>query len=527
MHPLTRRCCSHFGSGSLPIFRALTRHRVSRGSLNNLLYAPLPSWFARRNHDAPSESQHADAVVIGAGPAGIAVVGNLLESAPRAKVVWIDRSFEGGSIGQYYREIPSYSPAGDFLAYARALRTFRDICDAAPKPNAITALQGFDPELTCPLTHAADMLKLVSDGLAQHGRVNTVLGIVTQVVRSSKTKQWKVTLLPPSIGHTQPPQTYTTPMVVYCTGTRPHTNKLPSPGIPRLSLDTGLAPSRLAKLLPADGKKRTVAVIGDGHSAVLALRNLVRLAAAAAGSHPPLLRIRWFTRRRALRYVEDGREWGQLVNEYDGLTGEAARFARSQLEGEKLGPPHLPPPLREGEGNGEEGKGKKRSDAARYITRFVLPEVDVGRLKGAAAERVREAAEREAMKGDLEGVDFVLQAVGFVRARLPETRPGLTASDGPIGKPKRLVFNGLMGSFFPDSTSMDRVMGLFGAGSAFPEQVLTSEGWRAPAVGVWRFMQFAQRIVPRWVEGTRTGGFKRRVDRDRRVEERKKYHQWF
>jgi hypothetical protein len=72
------------------------------------------------------------------------------------------------------------------VEYARALKTFRDICDAAPQPNAITALQGLDFEMTCPLNHAADMLKLVSDGLLKHERVNPVLGNVTQAVRSSK-----------------------------------------------------------------------------------------------------------------------------------------------------------------------------------------------------------------------------------------------------------------------------------------------------------------------------------------------------
>lgn len=39
----------------------------------------------------------------------MAVVGNLLVKIPREKIVWIDRSFEGGSINQFYREIPRYA----------------------------------------------------------------------------------------------------------------------------------------------------------------------------------------------------------------------------------------------------------------------------------------------------------------------------------------------------------------------------------------------------------------------------------
>lgn len=50
--------------------------------------------------------KQADAIVIGGGPAGIAAVGNLLDHLPDARVVWVDRSFEGGAISTLYREIP-------------------------------------------------------------------------------------------------------------------------------------------------------------------------------------------------------------------------------------------------------------------------------------------------------------------------------------------------------------------------------------------------------------------------------------
>lgn len=45
------------------------------------------------------------AVVVGAGPAGIAVVGNLLEQK-KAPVLWIDHKFQGGRLNEYYREVP-------------------------------------------------------------------------------------------------------------------------------------------------------------------------------------------------------------------------------------------------------------------------------------------------------------------------------------------------------------------------------------------------------------------------------------
>lgn len=45
------------------------------------------------------------AVVVGAGPAGIAVVGNLLEQK-KAPILWVDHKFQGGRLNEYYREVP-------------------------------------------------------------------------------------------------------------------------------------------------------------------------------------------------------------------------------------------------------------------------------------------------------------------------------------------------------------------------------------------------------------------------------------
>lgn len=57
------------------------------------------------NHDAPARSSY-EAVVVGAGPAGIAVVGNLLEQGKKP-VLWLDDAFKSGRLYQYYREVPS------------------------------------------------------------------------------------------------------------------------------------------------------------------------------------------------------------------------------------------------------------------------------------------------------------------------------------------------------------------------------------------------------------------------------------
>lgn len=49
-----------------------------------------------------------EAVVVGAGPAGVTVVGNLLERKVEP-ILWVDNAFNGGRINSAYREVPRYA----------------------------------------------------------------------------------------------------------------------------------------------------------------------------------------------------------------------------------------------------------------------------------------------------------------------------------------------------------------------------------------------------------------------------------
>lgn len=60
------------------------------------------------------------AVVVGAGPAGVAVVGNLLEQK-KAPILWVDDIFQGGRLNKYYRAVPRF--VATLLSYSRDLTT--------------------------------------------------------------------------------------------------------------------------------------------------------------------------------------------------------------------------------------------------------------------------------------------------------------------------------------------------------------------------------------------------------------------
>lgn len=55
--------------------------------------------------DAKQAAKKYEAVVVGAGPAGLAVIGNLLERDIKP-ILWVDGKFSGGRLNEYYREVP-------------------------------------------------------------------------------------------------------------------------------------------------------------------------------------------------------------------------------------------------------------------------------------------------------------------------------------------------------------------------------------------------------------------------------------
>lgn len=109
-----------------------------------------------------------EAVVVGGGPAGLAVVGNLLQALPqRRQQLWVDPSFTAGRVNAKYREVPSNTKVDLFLQFARALEPFRQVLERVPTPNAIAALEALQQDKGCELGKAADMCALLTEGLAK------------------------------------------------------------------------------------------------------------------------------------------------------------------------------------------------------------------------------------------------------------------------------------------------------------------------------------------------------------------------
>ncbi|CAI7652464.1 unnamed protein product [Penicillium glandicola] len=384
------------------------------------------------------------AVVVGAGPAGVAVMGNLLERQ-LGTITWIDPSFEAGRVHSKYREVPSNTKVSLFQAFAKATQPFQKVIDNTKSPNAFTKLAKLDQEATCPLGFAADMIRGLTDGLMKMEQVYACHGSVKSANLNESTSSWTICIKQNS---SEDLEIIEATRLILCTGSFPTTAPIPVAGlnIQRLDLDLVLKPSELEKTLPSD-RPISVAIVGASHSAILAILNLTKLAQT---SHP-LLRINWFT-RHPLRYAEYKDGW--VLRDNTGLKGLAAEFARSELADDKLPTSHAGQVLAK-----IDCAGGKEIEAAQYHK--YLP-----------------------------GCDYLVQAVGYTRTSLPDLSKN--------GVPLLMSYDHDTGMFHePGRTSV--IPGLFGAGIAFPERVVDPHGNEEYAVGFWKFMKFLKRVVPSWV----------------------------
>lgn len=87
-----------FGAANRPFVLAIRTLAASTRLFSN---------SAKYHQVTPISNMHSsyEAVVVGSGPAGVAVVGNLLEQK-KTPILWVDDELSGGRLNKYYREVP-------------------------------------------------------------------------------------------------------------------------------------------------------------------------------------------------------------------------------------------------------------------------------------------------------------------------------------------------------------------------------------------------------------------------------------
>jgi len=337
-------------------------------------------------------------LIIGAGPAGILSVGKLIDQGVAAEeIAWVDPFFQVGDLGRLWSQVPSNTLVRLFTQFLRSCQAFEyELCTKKHE------IHRAEPQLTCPLRLIVEPLQWISDHLRR--RVHAFLGRVDHLV--FKQRGWQVF----SAGNQLLAKN-----IVLAIGSDPKV--LHFEGLETVPLQDAIVRRRLSSLCCSQD---VFAVFGSSHSAVLVLKNLVELG---------IKRIINFY-QSPMRYAIPMEGWTLFDN--TGLKGQAAEWARAQIDGEC--PDNL----------------------------------------------LRLPVSTPSIHQYLSECHKVVYAIGFSRRSLP-------------------VIHGMETIHYDEQTGII-APGLFGIGIAFPELVTNPVGIKEYAVGLSKFTDYIDRVMPVWLK---------------------------
>lgn len=334
--------------------------------------------------------------VIGAGPAGIAAVGKLLDQGIAGHhILWVDPEFAVGDLGTKWRCVSSNTKASFFSAFLENCDSFENV--HRPKTYVFDTL---DQEAVCELDLIADPLRWVTTRL--RARTESVEGKVQSL--ELKQRLWNITT------HQS---TYVAKNVVLAIGGEP--KHLQFDDIQEVVLEDALMPSKLKEKC---GVNDTVAVFGSSHSAVIILQQLVDMGVKKV--------VNFYM--DPIRYAVTIDDW--ILHDNTGLKGKAAEWAQENING-------------------------------------TLP-----------SNLIRVQSNPENIAKHLPSCNKAIYAVGFSKRKI-EVKG--------MDKVEHNTHNSIIAP------------GLFGIGICFPEEVTDRLGNREVNVGLWKFMQYINKIMPIWM----------------------------
>lgn len=335
--------------------------------------------------------------VIGAGPAGIAAIGKLLDAGIAGKeIVWIDPRFTVGDFGALWTHVPSNTKVALFQKFLMNCMSF-DYRDSPDFP-----LKHAASDETCPLSWMAAPLQWVTDQLKQ--KVTHIQDVAESLLLRQRV--WNISLKNAKAQARN---------VILAIGAEAKKLSYPSPA--SVPLEDALDNERIKNHIT---QHDTVAVFGSSHSAILVLKNLLE------NSVKQVINFH----RSPLVYAVYLEDW--ILFDDSGLKGCAAEWARQYVDGD------LPVNLK------------------------------------------RVYSNEENIAHHLPQCDKVIYAVGFERRALP-----VVEDMGHI-------------DYMPESGII--APGLFGLGIAFPEAKYNRLGMLEYRIGLWKFMDYLDRILPVWLK---------------------------
>jgi len=243
---------------------------------------------------------HQKFTIVGSGPAGITVIGMLLDLCiPAQDITWIDKEFNVGDLSKY-PNIPANTKNKLFIDFINACKTFREIED-----ESIKQLYNYDFEKEYPLETIIKPLKIITDNLRL--KINSIQGKLENLYFDND--NWNLAVND---------QLVVSSHVILAIGSHPRKMNFDNYNdLKEISLVDALDKSKLETIITA---KDTVAVIGSAHSAILILKHLSELNVDKI--------INFY--KGPLKYTEDMGSW--LLNISSGLKGITAEWAKNVLE---------------------------------------------------------------------------------------------------------------------------------------------------------------------------------------------------
>lgn len=334
-----------------------------------------------------------DWIVIGAGPAGIAAVGKLLDHGVQ-KIGWIDPDFRVGDLGQKWACVPGNTKVKLFSRFLEDCKAFEN----QKRPRS--KFDSYGPEEYCLLGDVVEPLQWVTDHLKS--KVHPIPGMAMALRLSNG--EWEVKLKKRSVFGKK---------VMLAVGSDP--KMLPLTGADVIPLETALHPEKLKGVV---GPKSTVGVFGSSHSAFLTLANLIDLGVKAINFY-----------RSPHRYAIHQKDW--ILFDSTGLKGFTAEWALKNIDG-------VLPSL---------------------LTRVPIFDPTFEESLALCTE--------------------VVYATGFSRRKLP-------------------VLEQYQGHPYDEQTGLI-APGLYGIGIAFPQAKFDRLGHLEYLVGLWKFMDYLNIILPFWI----------------------------
>lgn len=375
-----------------------------------------------------------------------------------------------------------------FTAFGEACKSY-----GGPGNPSVSGFSSLDPERGCDLAHANDLVRKLTDHIKGMGSVRDMKGVVTRLERVDGLWRLSVDASCASAdaeggysGATSGASSSSllAERVFLATGSHPRTfapaeaphvlsaARTGAPAAQELHLDLGLSPRALAAgIRPED----EVAVVGASHSAVLVLKNLHELPAAAR----PRRIVNFY--RSGLRYAEyKDDEHGQwILRDNTGLKGVAADWARVHLEEGMQG---AVPGLQRVRLSGQPGQDQEVYDRALKGCTKIIYAVGGWPRSPLCGPSTRSAAKLPC--------SALAPAAGYDRNRLPE----LVAEGGRVVDSEAVRHDRSTGQLLEGSGAP--LPGLFGFGIAFPELWTDPYGNQEDSVGMWKFMRYLKKAVP-------------------------------